>query len=61
MPFLCNFDPRPAVLHWLNQKERRVRETPKAGQQEWFDKVFDVDNFKEPKVDEKEKQIKCKF
>ena len=61
MPLLCNFDPRPAVLHWLNQKERRVRETPKAGQQEWFDKVFDVDNFKKPKVDEKEKQIKCKF
>ena len=61
MPLLSDFDPRPAVLHWLDEKDRRVRETPKAGQQNWFAKVFDVENFKEPKGDEKEKQIKCKF
>ena len=57
MPLLSDFDPRPAVLHWLDEKDRRVRETPKAGQQNWFAKVFDVENFKEPKGDEKEKQI----
>ena len=61
MPLVSDFDPRPAVLHWLDEKNRRVRETPKAGQQNWFAKVFDVENFKEPKGDEKEKQIKCKF
>jgi hypothetical protein len=29
-----------AVLRWLQHKERRHRETPKAPKQEWFKTVF---------------------
>ena len=41
MPTLSNFDPRPAVLKWLSDKERRHRETPKVSKQQWFKTVFD--------------------
>lgn len=42
MPSVCNFDPRPAVVLWINDKERRFRKTPKASQQEWFKNTFEV-------------------
>ena len=41
MPPLVEFDPRPAVLHWLTDKKRRQKDTPKATQQDWFRQVFD--------------------
>ena len=46
MPPLCEFAPRPAVWQWLEDKDRRERDTPKAAKQEWFMKVFhqDIDN-----------------
>jgi hypothetical protein len=40
MPALDQFDPRPAVLYWLTDKNRRQRHTPKASQQDWFRTVF---------------------
>ena len=42
MPALDQFDPRPAVLYWLTDKNRRRRRrhTPKASQQDWFRTVF---------------------
>ena len=40
MPPLSAFDPRPAVLKWLKLKNRRVKETPKANEQEWMKSVF---------------------
>ena len=36
MTSLCSFDPRPAVLMWLNDKERRQREPLKAAKQACF-------------------------
>lgn len=44
MPPLVQFDPRPAVLYWLTDKQRREKETPKAKQQDWFRTVFGSEN-----------------
>ena len=41
MPKLCDFDPMPAVVMWLNDKERRNREVTKASKQAWFQTVFE--------------------
>ena len=30
---LCDFDRRPAILQWLDEKDRRSRDTPKATKQ----------------------------
>ena len=30
MPQLCDFDPRPAALRWMEEKDRRARESTKA-------------------------------
>ena len=40
MPVLSKFNPRPALHHWYTSKQRRVCDTPKATQQEWFRGVF---------------------
>jgi len=40
MPVLQNWDPRPAIQIWLNQHERRINDTPKAKEQEWFNGIF---------------------
>jgi hypothetical protein len=36
MPALIEWDPRPAVLFWLKQREHRNRGTPKGKEQAWF-------------------------
>ena len=41
MPVLTMFDPRPAVHYFLQDRNRRVRDTPKADRQVWFRKVFE--------------------
>ena len=40
MPPLEEFDPTNAAKQWVTTKNRRVRSTPKAKQQEWFHGVF---------------------
>jgi hypothetical protein len=40
MPKLSNFDPRPAVLKWLTDKDRRRSDTAKVAKQQWFKTVF---------------------
>ena len=59
MPQLCDFDPRPAALRWMEEKDRRARESTKAGKQAWFSKVFANDNKEDGEV--KEKVLKRKF
>ena len=59
MPQLCDFDPRPAALRWMEEKDRRARESTKAGKQEWFSKVFANDDKEDGEV--KEKELKRKF
>ena len=59
VPQLCDFDPRPAALRWMEEKDRRSRESPKAGKQEWFGKVFANDDKEDGEV--KEKELKRKF
>jgi len=48
-PPLVEFDPLPAVLHWLTDKKRRQKDIPKVTQQDWFRQVFDsnADDFSE--------------
>lgn len=40
LPPLVLWDPTPSVIHWLNQRERRVRQRPKGKQQQYFRGVF---------------------
>lgn len=56
MPPLSEFDARPAVLKWLNDKDRRSRETPKASKQKWLKTVFENDA--EPDRDEPKRVVR---
>ena len=58
MPPLCSFDPRPATLQWMDEREHRTRNTTKAGEQEWFSKVFQRDD--NPQNGEAEEGVKTK-
>jgi hypothetical protein len=40
MPTLAEFEPRPAVFKWQNDKDRRFKSSSKATKQEWFRNVF---------------------
>lgn len=40
MPALDEWNPRPAVLRWIQEKDRRTRECLKASHQTWFRGVF---------------------
>ncbi|KAL5245424.1 hypothetical protein ACI65C_012834 [Semiaphis heraclei] len=57
MPALQNWDPRPAIQIWLNQNERRIKETPKAKEQEWFSGIF-MEATKRKSEDQTEKRLK---
>ena len=56
MPQLCDFDPRLSALRLMEEKDRWVRESTKAGKQEWFSKAFSKDD----KEDEEVKEIELK-
>ena len=40
MPPLYVWDPRPAVLLWLNKRRHRVTDRPKGKEQQYFHGVF---------------------
>lgn len=40
MPPLYEWDPRPAVLSWLNSKKHRNVDRPKGKEQEYFRGIF---------------------
>ena len=40
---LSKFDPKPTVHRFINERRRRVKETPKVDRQSWFKKVFEND------------------
>jgi hypothetical protein len=40
MPVLTDWDPKPAIIHWMNNKCRRVRDRTKGRQQSYFMGVF---------------------
>ena len=52
IPHLCDFDPRSAILRWMEEKDRRTRESAKAGKQECFTKVFANEDTEEKEVRE---------
>ena len=56
MPPLCSFDPRPATLQWMDEREHRTRNTTKEGEQEWFSQVFQQDD--SPQNGEAEEGVK---
>ena len=62
MPPIVQFDPRPAVLYWLSDKERRHKSTEKASKQDWFRHTFGFDAAQDADITEtKEKRLlrKC--
>ena len=61
MPPLSEFDPRPAVLKWLNDKDRRNCQTPKASKQKWFQSVFDNNSDDDSEKDLDESKLVRKF
>jgi len=40
MPVLSDWDPTPAIIHWMKNKRRRVRDRTKGRQQPYFKGVF---------------------
>ena len=40
MPLVSEFNPRPCVLKWLNDKERRDVLPKKSKEQRWFASMF---------------------
>lgn len=40
LPPLASWDPTPSVVHWLNRRDRRLRQRPKGKQQQYFHGVF---------------------
>ena len=40
MQTLSEWDPRPAVYHWLNETAHRTRDCPKGKRQKYFRGVF---------------------
>ena len=52
IPQLCDFDPRPATIRWMEEKDRRTRESAKARKQECFTKVFANEDTEEKEVRE---------
>jgi hypothetical protein len=62
MHYIAIYDPRPAVLRWLQDEEKRHRETPKALKQEWFNTVFKAAaGDSEPQLKQEDKPVKRKF
>ena len=62
MPPIVQFDPRPAVLYWLSDKERRHKSTEKASKQNWFRHTFGFDAAQDADITEtKEKRLLRKF
>jgi type IV secretory pathway VirB4 component len=58
MPVLSKFDPRPAVRHFIDERRRRVKDTPKADRQAWFQKVFQRDDTDESDVEDADNATK---
>ena len=44
MPVMYKFDPRLAVDHFIDERRRRVKDTPKADGQAYFQNVFQQDD-----------------
>jgi hypothetical protein len=54
--------PRPAVLRWLQDEGRCLRETPKASKQQWVMTVFEAtEGDSEPQLKQKDKPVLGKF
>ena len=60
MPVVASFDPKPGVHLFLTELERRLKETPKADKQAWFQNVFQRGNLTDDMEDYKKKKLqKC--
>jgi len=58
MPPLANYDPRPAVTYWLQEKSRRHKATPRASQQQWLSNVFEAEQEVEAHKNGKQKLVR---
>ena len=39
-PPVCEYDPKPAVLRWMNNKDRRVKKRSKSNKARLVEKIF---------------------
>ena len=61
MPVLTMFDPRPAVHYFLQDRNRRVRDAPKAGRQAWLHKVFESESETQDEEMNEKRPLQCSF
>ena len=61
MPVVASFDPRPVVHLFLTEGEHRLKETPKADKQAWFQNVFQGENLTDDMEDYKKKKLQRCF
>ena len=57
METLEEWDPRPCIIRWLNQKERRKKTVEKAKRQRWFKGVFKEANVVNDESDDEEDEV----
>ena len=57
METLEEWDPRPCVIRWLNQKEHRKKTVEKAKRQKWFKGVFKEANVVNDESDDEEDEV----
>ena len=57
METLEEWDPRPCIIRWLNQKEHRKKAVEKAKRQRWFKGVFKEANVVNDESDDEEDEV----
>ena len=58
METLEEWDPRPSIIRWLNQKEHRKKTVEKAKTQRWFKGVFKEAKQARDESDDEEDEVK---
>ena len=58
MEKLEEWDPRPSVIRWLNQKEHRKKTVEKVKTQRWFKGVFKEAKQERDESDDEEDEVK---
>lgn len=61
MPVLAEWDPRPTIMNWFKDRERRAKETPKAKEQSWYKHVFQEATGEEDEADNDQEYPKKSF
>ena len=58
---MSNYDPRPAVHHFITEKDPRKRDCPTADKQSWFQHVFEIKDVEEDSDEKHNKAVRRSF